>query len=124
MALVKGLQQTHCCCLLLSGELVATPGEERVLSFGNVEIVPEKGEEKQNVGELVVARGFASVIKHRGEEVGGGVWVWTNSDKDERQVRSGWTRVAVHLSTSIVERMMGRKGPGGRTRLCICQQAW
>ncbi|KAF5838613.1 hypothetical protein DUNSADRAFT_2521 [Dunaliella salina] len=51
-----------------AGELVATPGEERVLSFGNVEIVPEKGEEKQNVGELVVARGFASVIKHRGEE--------------------------------------------------------
>jgi staphylococcal nuclease domain-containing protein 1 len=34
-----------------------------------VEVVPEKGEEKQIVGELVVARGFASVIKHRGEEV-------------------------------------------------------
>jgi staphylococcal nuclease domain-containing protein 1 len=42
-----------------------------VLAFGNVEVVPEKGEEKQNVGELVVARGFASVIKHRLEEVRG-----------------------------------------------------
>jgi len=49
---------------------VATPGDERVLYFGNVEVVPDKGEEKQNVGELVVARGFATVVKHREEEVG------------------------------------------------------
>ncbi len=39
------------------------------MSFGNVETVPDKGEEPQNVGEVVVARGFASVIKHRSDEV-------------------------------------------------------
>ena len=55
----------------ITGELTASQGDERVLAFGNVEVVPEKGEEKQNVGELVVARGFASVIKHRLEEVRG-----------------------------------------------------
>lgn len=59
--------------MIAAGDMVAQQGEERVLAFGNVEVVPEKGEEKQNVGELVVARGFASVIKHRAEEVRGGV---------------------------------------------------
>lgn len=44
-------------------------GEDRVLSFGNVELVPEKGEEAQNVAEMVVARGFASLVKHRSDEV-------------------------------------------------------
>lgn len=35
---------------------------ERVMSFGNVELLPEsKGEEKQNVSELIVARGFGTV---------------------------------------------------------------
>ena len=36
-------------------------GGDRELSFGNIEIVPDKGEEKQNVAEMVVARGFAQV---------------------------------------------------------------
>ena len=40
----------------------AGPGAgDRELAFGNVDIVPEKGEEKQNVGEMVVARGYAQV---------------------------------------------------------------
>lgn len=39
------------------------------MAFGNVEIVPEKGEEKQNVSEMVVARGFATVVRHRSDEV-------------------------------------------------------
>lgn len=45
---------------------------ERVLAFGNVETVPEKDEEMQNVAEMVVARGYATAIKHRSDEVGGG----------------------------------------------------
>ncbi|GFR42157.1 hypothetical protein Agub_g3009 [Astrephomene gubernaculifera] len=48
--------------MMLAGEA------ERVLAFGNVELVPEKGEEKQNIAEMVVARGFATVIKHRTDE--------------------------------------------------------
>ena len=38
------------------------------MSFGNVELLPEKGDEKQNVAELVVARGFAAVVRHRSDE--------------------------------------------------------
>lgn len=43
-----------------AGEAAGGAGD-RELSFGNVELVPEKGEEKQNVGEMIVARGFATV---------------------------------------------------------------
>ncbi|GFH12962.1 ribonuclease [Haematococcus lacustris] len=49
----------------------AGPGnEERLLSFGNVELAADSkgGEEAQNVAEMVVARGFANVIKHRMDE--------------------------------------------------------
>lgn len=48
--------------------MVAGPSD-RELAFGNIEIVPVKGEERQNVGEMIVARGFASVIRHRSDEV-------------------------------------------------------
>ncbi|KAG1657494.1 hypothetical protein FOA52_008370 [Chlamydomonas sp. UWO 241] len=47
---------------------------EREMAFGNVEVVPEKGEEKQNVGEMVVARGFAAVVRHRADEERSGVY--------------------------------------------------
>lgn len=50
------------------GDVLGAGGEERLLAFGNVELVPDKGEEKQNVAEMVVARGFAQVIKHRSDE--------------------------------------------------------
>ena len=39
------------------------------MSFGNVETVAEKGDEKQNVSEMIVSRGFAAVVKHRTDEV-------------------------------------------------------
>jgi staphylococcal nuclease domain-containing protein 1 len=41
------------------------------MAFGHVELVPEQaGEEKVAVNEMVVARGFATVIRHRSDEVG------------------------------------------------------
>lgn len=45
----------HPRCLLL---------QERVLSFGNVEL-NDKATEDKNAAEMVVARGFATVIRHR-----------------------------------------------------------
>ncbi|KXZ48282.1 hypothetical protein GPECTOR_29g59 [Gonium pectorale] len=53
---------------VLTPEMQIAGEAERLMSFGNVELVPEKGEEKQNVSEMVVARGFATVIKHRTDE--------------------------------------------------------
>ncbi|GLI65134.1 hypothetical protein VaNZ11_008590 [Volvox africanus] len=53
---------------VLTPEMMLAGDGERTMAFGNVELVPEKGEEKQNVSEKVVARGFATVIKHRTDE--------------------------------------------------------
>ncbi|KAG2491495.1 hypothetical protein HYH03_010073 [Edaphochlamys debaryana] len=53
---------------VLTPEMMLAGDQERTMAFGNVELVPEKGEEKQNVSEMVVARGFATVIKHRTDE--------------------------------------------------------
>ncbi|GLC57824.1 hypothetical protein PLESTB_001270800 [Pleodorina starrii] len=53
---------------VLTPEMQLAGEGERVMAFGNVEVVPDKGEEKQNVSEMVVARGFATVIKHRTDE--------------------------------------------------------
>mmetsp|Transcript_6774 Transcript_6774/g.14968 ORF Transcript_6774/g.14968 Transcript_6774/m.14968 type:complete len:971 (+) Transcript_6774:79-2991(+) len=50
-----------------AGEVGPSPAD-RELAFGNVETVPEKGEEKQNVSEMIVARGFAQVVRHRSDE--------------------------------------------------------
>lgn len=42
---------------------------ERELLFANIELLGEgKGEEKANVGEMVAARGFATVLKHKSDE--------------------------------------------------------
>ncbi|GAX85627.1 hypothetical protein CEUSTIGMA_g13042.t1 [Chlamydomonas eustigma] len=52
-----------------AGELGPGAGStDRELVFGNIETVPDKGEEKQNVSEMVVARGFAQVVRHRSDE--------------------------------------------------------
>ncbi|EFJ43941.1 hypothetical protein VOLCADRAFT_95870 [Volvox carteri f. nagariensis] len=57
---------------VLTPEMMLAGDGERLMAFGNVELVPEKvmmgGEEKQNVAEMAVARGFATVIKHRTDE--------------------------------------------------------
>lgn len=43
---------------------------EREMVFGHVELLPLEGagEEKQALGELMVSRGFASVVRHRSDE--------------------------------------------------------
>ncbi len=38
--------------------------QERVLSFGNVELTSGP-EDQRNAAEMVVARGFATVVRHR-----------------------------------------------------------
>eukprot|EP00798_Chlamydomonas_sp_ICE-L_P007216 gene7216-323_t len=43
-------------------------GGDFEMAFGNVETLPEKGEEAANVSEMIVSRGFATVVKHRAEE--------------------------------------------------------
>ena len=43
---------------------VLCPWQERVLSFGNVEL-NDKTTDDRNAAEMAVARGFASVIRHR-----------------------------------------------------------
>ena len=50
-------------CVLPPCTAPCTAGDagDRELAFGNIELIPDKGEEKQNVGEMVVARGFAQV---------------------------------------------------------------
>ncbi|GBF98194.1 hypothetical protein Rsub_10694 [Raphidocelis subcapitata] len=52
----------------------AAPGEDRVLSFGNVELLGAKDGEDKNAAEMAVARGFASVIRHRTDEERSGVY--------------------------------------------------
>ncbi|KAG2441222.1 hypothetical protein HYH02_010066 [Chlamydomonas schloesseri] len=59
---------------VLTPEMMLAGDSERVMAFGNVELTPEKGEEKQNVAEMVVARGYATVIKHRTDEERSGVY--------------------------------------------------
>lgn len=52
----------------LTGGEGAPSGEDRVLAFGNVELLGAKEGEDKNAAEMVVARGFASVIRHRTDE--------------------------------------------------------
>ncbi|KIY93252.1 transcriptional coactivator-like protein, partial [Monoraphidium neglectum] len=46
----------------------AAGGEDRVLAFGNVELLGAKEGEDKNAAEMAVARGFATVIRHRTDE--------------------------------------------------------
>lgn len=59
---------------LSSAESAATGEAERVMQFGNIELVAEKGEDQKNVSELIVARGFATVVRHRSDEERSGVY--------------------------------------------------
>lgn len=52
----------------LTGGEGAPTGEDRVLSFGNVELLGAKDGEDKNAAEMAVARGFATVIRHRTDE--------------------------------------------------------
>ncbi|KAI8465187.1 MAG: hypothetical protein J3K34DRAFT_473642 [Monoraphidium minutum] len=52
----------------------APAGEERVLSFGNVELLGAKDGEDKNASEMAVARGYATVIRHRTDEERSGVY--------------------------------------------------
>jgi len=51
----------------MPGAEAAPAGEERVLSFGNVEL-NDKTTDDRNAAEMAVARGYASVIRHRSDE--------------------------------------------------------
>jgi len=42
--------------------------QDRMMSFGNVELNNVKEGEDGNAAEMVVARGFASVVRHRSDE--------------------------------------------------------
>lgn len=53
--------------LCLSDGLAVHGPQERVMAFGNVEL-NQSGEESKNAAEMVVARGFASVVRHRSDE--------------------------------------------------------
>ncbi|MEW5304675.1 MAG: hypothetical protein WDW36_007269 [Sanguina aurantia] len=54
---------------VMTTDMMLAGDAERVMSFGNVELLPEsRGEEKQNVSELIVARGFGTVVRHRTDE--------------------------------------------------------
>ena len=43
-------------------------GAERVLAFGNVELMGAKDSDDKNAAEMAVARGFAAVVRHRTDE--------------------------------------------------------
>lgn len=47
--------------------LVKPQGRD-VMSFGNVELNNAREGEDKNASEMVVARGFASVVRHRSDE--------------------------------------------------------
>lgn len=42
--------------------------QDRVMSFGNVELNNVKETDTKNAAEMVVARGFGSVVRHRSDE--------------------------------------------------------
>jgi hypothetical protein len=42
--------------------------QDRVMSFGNVELNHAKDGDDKNAAEMVVARGFGSVVRHRSDE--------------------------------------------------------
>lgn len=44
------------------------------MSFGNVELNHAKDGDDKNAAEMVVARGFASIVRHRSDEERSGVY--------------------------------------------------
>jgi len=59
---------THCIFTDVNWPCVLCWLQDRFMSFGNVELNHAKEGEDKNAAEMVVARGFASVVRHRSDE--------------------------------------------------------
>lgn len=60
------------------------------MSFGNVELNHAKEGEDKNAAEMVVARGFGSVVRHRSDEERSGVYeTLLELEEKAKQVRGG-----------------------------------
>lgn len=63
--------------------------QDRVMSFGNVELNHAKEGEDKNAAEMVVARGFGSVVRHRSDEERSSVYeTLLELEEKSKQVRT------------------------------------
>eukprot|EP00879_Flechtneria_rotunda_P013848 GHRR01014464.1.p1 GENE.GHRR01014464.1~~GHRR01014464.1.p1 ORF type:complete len:545 (+),score=253.02 GHRR01014464.1:424-2058(+) len=95
------------------GAPAAPTGDDRVMSFGNVELNNAREGEDKNAAEMVVARGYASVVRHRTDEERSSVYeALVDLEEKAKQAKRG-----IHSSKEVsVPRVNDVSLPGNAAR--------
>lgn len=90
------------------------------MSFGNVELNNAKEGEDKNAAEMVIARGFGSVVRHRSDEERSSVYeTLLELEEKSKQVSRGFMQactVRVHVLQGSDERMLSVMHSGEKCR--------
>jgi staphylococcal nuclease domain-containing protein 1 len=72
------------------------------MSFGNVELTSAREGDDRNASEMLVARGFATVVRHRSDEERSSVYeVLVDLEEKAKQVRHGTCTLCSALSLCV-----------------------